>query len=97
MRSGARQVADGVPLVNATEETLRRINMKMVKTTGIVGEISHTSHEQQAAMTELAQNVERVSNMNEQNVAVIDQTSTMVDYLDAVVTRMRKAVMQYGG
>ena len=71
--------------------------MKMVKTTGIVGEISHKSHEQQAAMTELAQNVERVSNMNEQNVAVIDQTSTMVDYLDAVVTRMRKAVMQHGG
>ena len=97
MRSGAQQVADGVPLVNATEETLRRINMKMVKTTGIVGEISHTSHEQQAAMTELAQNVERVSNMTEQNVAVIDQTSTTVDYLNAVVTRMRKAVMQYGG
>ena len=51
MRSGARQVADGVPLVSATE----------------------------------------------QNVAVIDQASTMVDYLDAVVTRMRKAVLQYGG
>ena len=47
-------------------------------------------------MTELAQNVERVSNMTEQNVAVIDQTSTTVDYLNAVVTRMRKAVMQYG-
>ena len=71
--------------------------MKMVKTTGIVGEISHTSHEQQAAMTELAQNVERVSNMNEQNVAVSDQTSTMDDYLDAVVTRVRKAGLQYAG
>ena len=97
MRSGAQQVADGVPLVNATEETLRRINHEMGKTTEMIGEISHTSHEQQAAMTELAQNVERVSNMTEQNVAVIDQTSTMVDYLDAVVTRMRKAVMQHGG
>ena len=39
----------------------------------------------------------QLSNMTEQNVAVIDQKSTMVDYLDAVVTRMRKAVMQYGG
>ena len=97
MRSGAQQVADGVPLVNATEETLRRINHEMGKTMEMIGEISHTSHEQQAAMTELAQNVERVSNMTEQNVAVIDQKSTMVDYLDAVVTRMRKAVMQHGG
>ena len=96
MRSGAQQVADGVHLVNATEETLRRINQEMGKTTEMVGEISHASHEQQAAMTELAQNVERVSNMTEQNVAVIDQTRTTVDYLNAVVTRMRKAVMQYG-
>ena len=39
----------------------------------------------------------QLSNMTEQNVAVIDQKSTMVDYLDAVVTRMRKAVMQHGG
>ena len=97
MRSGAQQVTDGVHLVNATEETLRRNNHEMGKTAEMIGEISHRSHEQQAAMTELAQNVERVSNMTEQNVAVIDQKSTMVDYLDAVVTRMRKAVMQHGG
>ena len=96
MRSGAQQVTDGVHLVNATEETLRRNNHEMGKTAEMIGEISHRSHEQQAAMTELAQNVERVSNMTEQNVAVIDQKSTMVDYLDAVVTRMRKAVLQYG-
>ena len=96
MRSGAQQVADGVHLVNETEETLRQINQEMGKTTEMVGEISHASNEQQAAMTELAQNVERVSNMTEQNVAVIDQTRATVDYLNAVVTRMRKAVMQYG-
>ncbi len=96
MRSGAQQVADGVQLVNETEETLREINHEMGKTTEMVGEISHASNEQQAAMTELAQNVERVSNMTEQNVTVIEQTKTTVDYLNAVVTRMRKAVMQYG-
>ena len=85
MRSGAEQVVDGVHLVNETEETLRQINQEMGKTTEMVGEISHASNEQQAVMTELAQ-----------NVAVIDQTSTTVDYPNAVVTRMRKAVMQYG-
>ena len=68
----------------------------MGKTTEMVGEISHASQEQQAAMTELAQSVERVSHMTEQNVAVINQTSATVDYLNAVVKRMRKAVMQYG-
>ena len=96
MRSGAQQVADGVQLVNATEETLREINAEMQKTTEMVGEISHASYEQQSAMTELAQNVERVSNMTEQNVSVIEQTSATVSYLNGVVMRMRKAVTQFG-
>ena len=96
MRSGAQQVADGVELVNATEESLRQINVEMSKTTDMVGEISSASNEQQAAMTEMAQNVERVAIMTEQNVAVVNQTGATVDYLNAVVVRMRKAVQQYG-
>lgn len=96
MRSGAQQVAEGVHLVNATEESLSQINSEMNKTTEMVGEISHASHEQQSAMIQLAQNVERVANMTEQNVVVVNQTSTTVDYLNSVVVRMRKAVTQYG-
>ena len=96
MRSGARQVTEGVQLVNATEESLRQINVEMARTTEMVGEISHASNEQQSAMIELAQNVERVANMTEQNVVVVNQTSETVDYLNSVVVRMRKAVMQYG-
>ena len=96
MRSGAQQVADGVELVNATEESLRQINVEMAKTTDMVGEISNASDEQQAAMVEMAQNVERVAIMTEQNVAVVNQTGATVDYLNAVVVRMRKAVQQYG-
>ncbi|MBS1230794.1 MAG: hypothetical protein H6R17_4071 [Proteobacteria bacterium] len=96
MRSGAQQVADGVELVNATEESLRQINVEMTKTTDMVGEISNASDEQQAAMVEMAQNVERVAIMTEQNVAVVNQTGATVDYLNAAVVRMRKAVQQYG-
>ena len=96
MRSGAQQVAEGVQLVNETEESLRRINEEMARTTEMVGEISHASNEQQAAMTELAQNVERVANMTEQNVVVVNQTRRTVDYLNSVVIRMQKAVTQYG-
>jgi len=96
MRAGAQQVAEGVHLVNATEESLRQINLEMARTTDMVGEISHAAHEQQAAMSELAQNVERVASMTEQNVTVVGQTSATVDHLNAVVARMRKAVTQYG-
>ena len=96
MRSGAQQVAEGVDLVNATEESLRQINQEMDRTTEMVGDISHASDEQQAAMIELAQNVERVANMTEQNVGVVNQTGETVNYLNLVVARMRKAVTQFG-
>ena len=96
MRSGAQQVAEGVHLVNEAEESLRQINQEMARTAEMVDEISHASNEQQSAMIELAQSVERVANMTEQNVAVVNQTSATVDYLDSVVVRMRKAVTQYG-
>jgi aerotaxis receptor len=62
----------------------------------MVGEISHASHEQELAMIELARNVERVANMTEQNVVVVNQTSHTINYLNSVVLRMRKAVTQYG-
>jgi len=95
MRSGAQQVAEGVHLVKATEESLRQINLEMANTTEMVSEISHAANEQQTAMTELAQNVERIAAMTEQNVAVVGQTSSTVEYLNSVVERMRKAVTQY--
>lgn len=96
MRSGAQQVADGVNLVNATEASLVQINLEMTRTTEMVSDISHAATEQQIAMTELAQSVERVASMTEQNVVIISQTGTTVDNLNAVVARMRKAVTQYG-
>ena len=95
MRAGAQQVAEGVTLVNGAEESLREINQEMGRTMQMVSEITHASDEQQHAMIELAQNVERVANMTEQNVAVVDQTGRTVGYLESVVARMRKAVTQY--
>ena len=85
MRSGAQKVAEGVHLVNSAEESLRQINLEMTKTTEMVGEISSASDQQQAAMNEMAQNVERVAIMTEENVGVVTQTATTVDFLNTVV------------
>jgi aerotaxis receptor len=95
MHAGEKQAVEGVSRVNDAEESLRQINLEMGKTTGMVGEISHASNEQQAAMIALAQDLERVSKMTGQNLTVINQTGATVEYLNSVVTRMRKAVTQY--
>ncbi|MFC5299925.1 methyl-accepting chemotaxis protein [Azospira restricta] len=96
MRDGARHVASGVELVGETESALRRINDEMAQTVRMVSDITHASREQQAAMTELGRDLEQVATMTEQNVAAVEQTTAMVDYLENVVQRMRKAVHQYG-
>ncbi len=95
MRAGAEQVAQGVGLVDQAAAVLREINQEMDRTSGMVTDISLASGEQQSAMTQLAQNVEKVAIMTEQNIAVVEQTKGTVECLDAVTDRMRKAVMQY--
>src|SRR5690606_29002063 len=95
MRAGAGQVAQGVGLVDRVADALNEINGEMERTSRMVADISMASTEQQSAMTQLAQNVEQVAIMTEQNVAVVGQTKGAVERLDAVTGRMRKAVMQY--
>ena len=95
MRDGAAQVEEGVTLVHSAQEALQRINDEMGNTIERVNEISHASNEQQAAMTQLAQNVEQVAMMTEQNVAVVNQTEAMVLKLEGIVDRMDKAVKQF--
>ncbi|HEX5803865.1 MAG TPA: PAS domain-containing methyl-accepting chemotaxis protein [Azospira sp.] len=96
MRAGAKHVADGVQLVGETESSLRRINEEMAQTVRMVSDITSASREQESAMTELGRDLEQVATMTEQNVAAVAQTTAMVNYLDNVVQRMRKAVHQYG-
>ncbi len=95
MRSGAQQVESGVQLVQEAQSSLHEINQQMARTVEMVNDISHSSDEQQQAMTLMAQNVERVAAMTEQNMAVVIQTDTTVNYLNDVVDRMQKAVAQY--
>ena len=95
MRSGASQVEEGVSLVHSAQDALQKINDEMSDTIQRVNEISHASDEQREAMTLLAQNVEQVASMTEQNVAVVTQTESMVERLTAIVERMNKSVNQF--
>ena len=95
MRAGATQVGQGVSLVHSSQEALQQIKEEMDDTIRRVDEISHASIEQRTAMTLLAQNVEQVAAMTEQNVAVVAQTESMVTTLGAIVDRMEKSVNQF--
>ena len=95
MRTGASQVEEGVTLVQNAQAALREINLQMRTTMDMVNDISHSSSEQESAMTTMAQSIEQVATMTEQNMAVVNQTTSMVDHLNVMVRRMEKSVAQY--
>jgi aerotaxis receptor len=95
MRHGAHQVESGVQLVEQAQNALQEINAQMSLTVDMVNDISHSSLEQERGMTVMAQSVERVAAMTEQNMAVVTQTTNTTDYLAELVERMNKSVDQY--
>jgi aerotaxis receptor len=95
MRHGAQQVESGVQLVQEAQNALQEINAQMSLTVDMVNDISHSSAEQEKGMTIMAQSVERVAAMTEQNMAVVSQTTNTTDYLAELVERMNKSVNQY--
>ncbi|KPC54205.1 methyl-accepting chemotaxis protein [Amantichitinum ursilacus] len=95
MQVGVTQMAESAELVHDARHSLQNINEHMQHTTHRVNDITHSSNEQGTAMTELAQNVQRVAAMNEQNVVVVEQTIARVDVLENMLQRMTKAVKQY--
>ncbi|MCG2576914.1 methyl-accepting chemotaxis protein [Dechloromonas sp. XY25] len=95
MRTGATQVENGVTLVQNAQNALREINSQMAVTMEMVNDISHSSKEQEQAMTIMAQSVEQVSAMTDQNMSVVSQTTARVDDLNSMVERMEKSVTQY--
>lgn len=95
MRSGTQHVENSVRLVSEAEQALRDINEQMKRTLNMVHEISHSSEEQRNATQLMAQNVEQVASMTDQNVSVVTQTNAAVKRLDRASTRMRKAVGQF--
>ena len=95
MRGGAEQVERGVSLVQQAQNYLHNINQQMQQTTQMVGDISLSAQEQNQAMSSMAENVESIAVMTEQNMKVVELTTDTVQHLNKMVHRMEKAVKQY--
>lgn len=95
MRSSADQVGESVQLVQRAQDTLRIINEEMVKTLDMVSEITHSSSEQSSAMHVMAQSVEQVAILTEENLKIVHSTDEASLTLQSSIDKMSKAVMQY--
>ena len=95
MEQGETHVASGVAVVNEVGNTLHRISQSMDTAIDMVANITDAASAQSFAMTELASDVDKISNMTEKNVEAISQTSELAKELDTIGVRMVEAAKQY--
>jgi aerotaxis receptor len=95
IRAGAMQVTSGVAFVQDAQVALSDINELMAEAVRRVTEIATSSSQQTEAMGEISTNITRVSAMTEQNMAVVQQTTSLIGDLAPMVDRVKQAVEQY--
>jgi aerotaxis receptor len=95
MRAGAEQVESGVKNVEDAKDALQEIHRQMQHMLTTVGDIFNSTSNQQAAMKEMAENVEQVARMTNQNLTQAFETSRTANNLHALTERMRKSVEQF--
>ncbi len=95
MRESAGQVDASVALVHEAHNALLEIRQGMNNTVQQVADISHATSEQSGAMTTMAQSVEQLAHLTEDNLASARDTEQASQVLMDNVARMRKAVAQY--
>ncbi|WP_341674807.1 PAS domain-containing methyl-accepting chemotaxis protein [Niveibacterium sp. SC-1] len=95
MRDSGQRVVEGAELARDAHDELTVIVQKMAVTMQMVSEITHSTSEQHGAMSTMAQGIERVAALTEENLRAVGESGQRVDALEDSVQRMSKAVGQY--
>ncbi|WP_028534432.1 methyl-accepting chemotaxis protein [Paludibacterium yongneupense] len=96
MRLGAEQVQASGELVHSLNLSLTEINGEMVQTVGMAGDMSLATLEQSRAVQNIADHMQQISAVTEQNLSRADAGFHRSQLLSRLVERMEKAVRQYG-
>ena len=95
MHDNAAQVAQGVSLSGRTEVVLGDIHGAFAEVLERVGEISLATREQKAASTDLAQNMERITQMTETNAVEAAHMETSAERLRGLAARMHEDLARF--
>ncbi|MBY0340540.1 MAG: methyl-accepting chemotaxis protein [Rhodocyclaceae bacterium] len=98
MKAVDERVTIGVERANAANTAntaITQIRASSGRAVDRVGEISNAIREQGIASTSIAQQVEKIAQMSEENHAAAENTSATAEELDALAHRMKEIVSQY--
>ena len=87
--AGRVQAVEGVRLADLAGGAMRDVKAAIDEALAAVGEISHSLAEQRATSTSVAQNVEKVAQMTEENAASVAQLNEAAGSLNNLATKLR--------
>ncbi len=97
MAAGAEQVLQGVALAQKAGTALDDINHGAQEAVHMVHEIANAVSEQSTASIDIANNVERISVMTQENSASLDQISAEATHLDKTASALKQAISAFSG
>jgi len=95
MEQSSSQVHEGVVMAAQARDTMTRIEASTRQVQDVVKEISAALREQSSASTQLAQNVERVAQMTEENGASAKESAQSADHLEDLAMTLKTAVDRF--
>ena len=95
MKQGVQRVAAGVEQAQRAGEAIGQVQTQSRQVLDAVSEISIALREQATASTEIAQNVERIAQMAEENNAAASSNATTADSLRQLAQTLNGEVVHY--
>jgi len=97
MNAGVNQVQQGVALAQKAGTALDDINHGAQEAVHMVHEIANAVSEQSIASTDIANNVERISVMTQENSASLEEISAEANLLDRTAAALKEAISAFSG
>jgi methyl-accepting chemotaxis protein len=95
MDTSRQQVSQGVELTNKVAESLSRINEGSLHTLAKISAMAGATKEQEKTSREIAQSIEIIASMAEENSSAIQETSTALHHLEQLAARLQDTVAKF--
>jgi methyl-accepting chemotaxis protein len=95
MESSVGRVSSGVDLANQAGQSITQIKNESTRVAQVVGNISDALREQSEASRSIAQNVEKIAQMSEENSAAVLQTANAAGHLEKLALSLQNTISRF--
>ncbi len=95
MESSVNQVSSGVVLANQAGQSITQIKSESTRVAQVVGNISEALREQSEASRNIAQNVEKIAQMSEENSVAVLQSADAAQHLEKLALSLQNTIGRF--